>query len=510
MNPNKYFSINIFKLLLILSVCFLASCKNEEVEDDIWYTLTLNAGQPSDDGCEITAGTTWSSSDKIALINLSGTREITNLTNSGSTFTGTTLNLSNGYALGFLYPSDALTTAHSDTTTQVFYMSKQDGTPNTVLKYKYGYVSSVTPSGTNCSTSVTMNSVLAEADMKFLCNGAPIQNITKLEFRAKEGEVYGERTYNFRKKDYEKGTNNNMVIKNSKGLDGSATLAFIPTDNVLLEVSVFTADGQIYIGTNNEETSIEKGKYYSWTFECQKENGIAHIGDYFYSDMTVSSDYNENKTCIGIVFALADTEDGPINKSLTASPHGRIVALKDVAETGKCWATLIYNIVGMPDYTTADGKLEEGFLPFSDGKSKNSYFDEGHIEATITEDGRIDSWPNSGLLSDFNGKENTAYADSSSIIYAACGSAAKYAIKGISNKRFYCPAGGEMALLYELYQTGLISAATKQKFTDFEKRGYWVSAERESNRAWYIQFATGGVYSNYKMSSYWIRPAMHF
>ena len=146
------------------------SCKNEEVEDDIWYTLTLNAGQPSDDGCEITAGTTWSSSDKIALINLSGTREITNLTNSGSTFTGTTLNLSNGYALGFLYPSDALTTAHSDTTTQVFYMSKQDGTPNTVLKYKYGYVSSVTPSGTNCSTSVTMNSVLAEADMKFLCN----------------------------------------------------------------------------------------------------------------------------------------------------------------------------------------------------------------------------------------------------------------------------------------------------------------------------------------------------
>ena len=130
---------------------------------------------------------------------------------------------------------------------------------------------------------------------------------------------------------------------------------------------------------------------------------------------------------------MTDTEDGDINRALTSSFHGRIVALNDVNSTGKTWSTIQYNIAGMPDFTTADGSLEEGFLPYWDGKSPSAYFETGHINLSLTEDGRIDTWPTSGLLSDFDGKENTAYADSSAIIYGACGQAAAYSISGISN-----------------------------------------------------------------------------
>lgn len=491
-------------------MCIFTSCKDDDEEEEVHYTFTLNAGQPSDDGYEISQGKTWKSSDKIAVISTLVTREITSLSYSGSSFSGYSTNMLSSNNFAFFYPAEELTTAHSDTITQVFNMEKQDGTENSLLDYRYGYQASIAPTGTSASTSVTMRSILANADMKFTCNGAPINDIRKLEFRAIEGELYGHRTFNFRKQTYETGTYNTLIIKNSNGLNGTATLALIPTDNVLLEVSVFTGDGSIYVGSNNEETAIKEGKHYNWTFECNKENSLAHIGDYVYNDMTVSSVFNAEKKCIGVVFALTDTEDGAINKNLTESFHGRLVALKDVYSTGRSWATSQYNITGMPDYTTADGTQEEAFLPYWDYKSANSYYEDARINATITSDGRIDTWPTSGLLSDFNGKENTAYADTSAVLYGACGSAASYAIKGITNKRFYCPSGGEMALLYELHRTGIITAATKQSFEDFEPRAYWVAAEREENRAWYIQFSTGLVAPNYKTSSYKVRPLMHF
>ena len=502
----------LLKFTFLLTTLSLVSCKDDEPETDTNYSFTLDAGQPSDDGYIISEGLTWNSSDQIAGINLTLSRKIEtlNYNTSSQKFSGNMLNMTSGNNFAFFYPASALSTEHSDTITQVLSVMSQDGTESTVLNYRFGFCSSVTMNDLSVTAKATMKAILAVAEMDFHYNGSPINDIVKIEFRAKEGSLFGQRTFNFRKKVYESGTNNNMVIKNSKGLNGSAILAMIPTEDVLIEASVFTADGSIYLGNNAEETAIEAGKHYNWTFDCTKENSLAHIGDYFYSDITVSSDLNENKKCIGIVFALTDTEDGDINRALTSSFHGRIVALNDVNSTGKTWSTIQYNIAGMPDFTTADGSLEEGFLPYWDGKSPSAYFETGHINLSLTEDGRIDTWPTSGLLSDFDGKENTAYADSSAIIYGACGQAAAYSISGISNKRWYCPSGGEMALLYAQSRLGILSTKSLPPFNDFEARGYWCCAEREENRAWYIQFATGGVYANYKLSSYFVRPLLHF
>lgn len=512
MKLNTKLLYRVLEFAFLFVALIFVSCKKDETKADVYYNFTLNAGQPSDDGYPISEGLTWNSSDQIAAINVTMVREIEKLSynTSSQKFSGNMVNILSGNNLAFFYPASALTTEHSDTITQDFSVMSQDGTESTVLNYRYGFCSSVTLNELSASATATMEAILAVAKMKFLHNGSPINDIVKIEFRAKEGNVYGKRTFNFRKKAYESGTNNNMVIKNNQGLDGSAVLAMIPTDDVLLEASVFTADGSIYVGNNNDEGAIEAGNLYDWTFDCTKENGLAHIGDYFYSDMTVSSELNENKKCIGIVFALTDTEDGDINRTLTSSYHGRIVALNDVNSTGKTWSTMQYNIKGMPDFSTADGSLEEGFLPYWDGKSSSSYFESGHINIALTEDGRIETWPSSGLLSDFNGKENTAYADSSAIVYGACGQAAAYSISGITNKRWYCPSGGEMALLYAQSRLGILSSETLPPFTNFEARGYWCAAEREENRAWYIQFATGGVYANYKLSSYFVRPLMHF
>lgn len=511
MNFNYTYFNKIVALLFLASVCFFASCKDdkkEEVDDDVYQALTLNAGQPSDDGFEISQGQSWSNSDKIAVLHTVVDRNITTLSYNGSSFSGMAHNLLEVNTLAFFYPAEALTMAHSDTIHQVVLLDKQDGTESTVLNYRTGSQNSISLSNGSASATATMKSILAVANLKFTCQGAPIQDIRKLELRAVDGAIYGKRTFNIRRQSFENGSNNNIVIKNAKGLNGEAVLAMLPTKYVQLQVTAFTGDGKVYLGTLPTGSTIEIGKHYEFAFDCHEENALAHIGDYFYSDMTVSSTFNEDKKCIGIVFALTEQEDGPISRTLTESIHGRVVSLNNLNSMGKAWSSMQYDIVGMPNYTTADGSLEEGFLPYWDKTSSNSYFEDAKINATITTDGRIDTWPSSGLLSDFNGRENTAYADTSAITYGACGSAAKYVIEGID--RFYLPAGGELALLYMLNRTGLISAATKQEFVDFEPRAYWVAAEQQHNRCWYIQFATGGVYTNYKYSYYQVRPLLHF
>lgn len=511
MNVNHTFFNKIVAFLFLTTACCFASCKDDEKtneEENIYSSLTLNAGLPSDDGYEISKGQSWSSSDKIGVLNTISNCEVTALSYSGSSFSGLAHNLLSINSLAFFYPAEALTMAHSDTINQVVLLNKQDGTPSTLLNYRSAYKTSIALTNGSASASATMKAILAVADMKFTCEGAPLQDIRKLELRAADGTIYGKRSFNLRRQRFEGGSNTNIVIRNAQGLNGEAVLALLPTEYVQLQVTVFCGDGKVYVGTCENGSAIETGKHYDFMFDCHEENGKAHIGDYFYSDMTTSSTYNYDKTCIGIVFALSEVEGGPISKTLTESNHGRIVSLDNLNSMGKAWSSLQYDIQGMPNYSTIDGSQEEAFLPYWDKTSSSSYFENAKINATITEDGRIDTWPTTGLLSDFNGKENTAYADSSATIYGACGSAAQYAIEGID--RFYLPAGGELALLYELQRTGLISAATKQNFVDFEPRGYWIAAEQQHNRCWYIQFATGGVYTNYKYSYYQVRPLMHF
>ena len=99
----------------------------------------------------------------------------------------------------------------------------------------------------------------------------------------------------------------------------------------------------------------------------------AKVGDYYYSDATFSSEKNENKTCIGIVYALDDA-DGNLSPTLSTSPFGRIVALGDNQSSTK-WISKAEDIEGIENYTTADGTLTSGVLPYYNGTADSFFSD---------------------------------------------------------------------------------------------------------------------------------------
>lgn len=63
------------------------------------------------------------------------------------------------------------------------------------------------------------------------------------------------------------------------------------------------------------------------------QNDTIHIGDYYYSDGTVSSTRLNNKYCVGIVFSL---QTSPAEKAYGWT-HGQLVALEDAENIGKEW-----------------------------------------------------------------------------------------------------------------------------------------------------------------------------
>ena len=118
---------------------------------------------------------------------------------------------------------------------------------------------------------------------------------------------------------------------------------------------------------------LEKGKVYEAPALTCTLLPSAKVGDYYYSDATFSSEKNENKTCIGIVYALDDA-DGNLSPTLSTSPFGRIVALGDNQSSTK-WISKAEDIEGIENYTTADGTLTSGVLPYYNGTADSFFSD---------------------------------------------------------------------------------------------------------------------------------------
>lgn len=71
---------------------------------------------------------------------------------------------------------------------------------------------------------------------------------------------------------------------------------------------------------------------------------------------------NEEKTCIGIVYALND-KNGNLDKTLTTSPYGRIVALTNARNKVR-WASKSEDIEGLKNDTIINGTQQIGCLPY--------------------------------------------------------------------------------------------------------------------------------------------------
>ena len=153
----------------------------------------------------------------------------------------------------------------------------------------------------------------------------------------------------------------NITIKNKAGISGTTYISFFPSE-AQLHFTLVTTTGEVYEAATSTTIKLEKGKVYEAPALTCTLLPSAKVGDYYYSDATFSSEKNENKTCIGIVYALDDA-DGNLSPTLSTSPFGRIVALGDNQSSTK-WISKAEDIEGIENYTTADGTLTSGVLPY--------------------------------------------------------------------------------------------------------------------------------------------------
>lgn len=140
-----------------------------------------------------------------------------------------------------------------------------------------------------------------------------------------------------------------------------------------MHFTLVTTTGEVYEAATSTTIKLEKGKVYEAPALTCTLLPSAKVGDYYYSDATFSSEKNENKTCIGIVYALDDA-DGNLSPTLSTSPFGRIVALGDNQSSTK-WISKAEDIEGIENYTTADGTLTSGVLPYYNGTADSFFSD---------------------------------------------------------------------------------------------------------------------------------------
>ena len=189
------------------------------------------------------------------------------------------------------------------------------------------------------------------------------------------------------------------------------------------------------------------------------------------------------------------------------------MALGDNQSSTK-WISKAEDIEGIENYTTADGTLTSGVLPYYNGTA-DSFFsdkDEERIKgATIhVETGQPATWVSEGAISDFNGKAHTAYLGKSSSSYPAGGYCYQYSTSGKSAGEWYLPSAGELTFVVGTSKTGVICKDKQDCFNDFTRKGYWSSSEHSAESAWYLNFVSGAIVANSKASNYATRPVAQF
>lgn len=496
-------------LLVFVAGMVMMSCdddkKNGNNTEVVNYNLTLLASDPCEITSPLTDGWTWHSGDEMAFLNLTYTRNVSRLTYNGASYSGSVPSVSSSAKMGFFYPASAVRQASSDTSYVKVDFTHQDGV--NVPVYLAG-TTTATINGNNAEAKLNMHIVNAIANLKFNYQGNPIKDITNVEVYSDREEMYNRGDYEMKTLSFNSLGSGNISVSNA-GLNGSARIGLIPRAGVRLCVSVVTADGAVYLGTQEKSFSIVAGEEYNITYDCEKFDSKAKIGDYFYSDFTYSTQYDETKQCIGVVMALTDKRGGDINRSLTSGVHGRVMALTDTYKYA--WAfnsTKVYDMPKLTNYENADGSNASGYLPFYASNGSVGYYEEADVKipAAIDRVGNITSWPTSGALSDFNGLRNTESVDSASNKYPAGYYASHYNVGGIST--WYMPSAGEMALVYALYNSGVIAHQTG--LVGLKEFGYWTSTECSKQKVWVMQAFDGKVYANFKTSIYYVRPLLAF
>lgn len=509
-------------LCLGIALCMLGCSDDDDqvtTTSTVPFSLTASLSPRSSDAEDtgILQGN-WDANSQLAVIKTgsSGVPKsiLTRKTDSSDSFTGNLSTLvKNENEIAVFYPAAAITANSSDTLTQTLNLSGQDGTLAGITNYDYLWAQcKAGMNETTGSSACEMTSLVTIGKFQFTVNGgSPLNNITRITITATAGTLYSSAVMKLKNGEFSSTQTGNITIKNKAGISGTTYISFFPSE-AQLHFTLVTTTGEVYEAATSTTIKLEKGKVYEAPALTCTLLPSAKVGDYYYSDATFSSEKNENKTCIGIVYALDDA-DGNLSPTLSTSPFGRIVALGDNQSSTK-WISKAEDIEGIENYTTADGTLTSGVLPYYNGTA-DSFFsdkDEERIKgATIhVETGQPATWVSEGAISDFNGKAHTAYLGKSSSSYPAGGYCYQYSTSGKSAGEWYLPSAGELTLLWELQKAGIICKDKQDCFNDFARKAYWSSSEHSAESAWHLNFVSGAIVANSKASNYATRPVAQF
>lgn len=207
-------------------------------------------------------------------------------------------------------------------------------------------------------------------------------------------------------------------------------------------------------------------------------HSTAKVGDYYYDDGTISSEYLPDKTVIGVVFSL---ETSDTDKSMGYT-HGQIVALEDAVSYKVSW--------------------DEG--ESMDYSRYPNYTWDNRLQALKDIDGR-----------GYKKCDNTYCLD----INLICDDYLHSSSQGISD--WYLPTAGQWALILENLGETKVDRMLKfdsstasqnlEKININPQRWYWTITEFDAENAWSIRLANGefGSRSN-KQNGAYVRPVASF
>ena len=510
MKNMKMFFGALFALCLIFSAC----SKEEEIVDTTPVPLNLNVEFPIKNADNETYPvTTWNTDAQLAALRIDKlhiNKVIMSLV-SGNAFKGMVpsneTNEDSDFA--FLYPADCFVPNTNDTLTQVLPLTGQDGTLHGISKFDYMWgKGNVTDNGASFSLTTDMTSMIGVCKFQFISDdGSAIENITQIIITSPSGNMYESAKIDITNGNIKDWTKGSIKISNKEGIGNDVYVALYPLETSLH--FTITADGKTYEAETSEPLNVKQGDYYVVEPIVCSALPYAQKGDYYYNDATWSTDLNVKKTCVGIIFAL-ENEFGKIDNNIVSSFHGRVVALDDCKKRVG-WASSADDVDGLKGFDVLCDTLTIGSLPYFEG-IVNSFFVEDAIHQlkgiSINEtSGQIVNWYASGALADFDGEYNTSFINNSTVAKPA-GTYSSLYNRGLTG--WYLPSVGELALLYTLQNSGFISNDKQKNYKDFEHFGYWSSTECGENETWYINFYSGVVTGNSKMSSYNVRPVIRF
>lgn len=494
----------------LATLCVACSDSEETEETETTYPVELSVDFPAkDDAFQYTG---WNGDKEIAAIRTdnSYSNKLVLTSSGGQTYTAASeKEIDEDTDFAFLYPASASTVATSDTTTQVLQIDRQDGTLDGLAQFDYTWGTyTYDTEDEDYTPTCVLTSLMSFAKFQFIDGGQPVQRISKVIITSSTDSLHVIGKLDLTDGSIDSRKRGSMVVRNAQGLSGTVYAAFFPMETSL-HFTLTTLDGKSYEAVLPEMVKYEAGETYVYTDIVCSALQPARIGDYYYSDATWSALPDDGKQCVGVVFALDDA-DGNLDRSLSASVNGRVVALRDCG-TGLDWGATDEDMEGIDNQTILQDTMYVGSLPYYDA-AQNGFFSDiatehlDKVQVNVST-GQISQWYPDGALSDFDGQSNTLYILDHSTTSDAVSSCQAY---GEGLYGWYLPSEGELALLWALHRAGIICNDTHGAFTDFEQFGYWTSTEYDEDHAWYINFWSGMTTRNSKNSLYHVRPLIRF